>query len=84
MERHSYNYWLALIVGVCVGALATWLVIRAASVYQRRDYSGLKHHAKVHTFRIATAAAAWLLIIAGFVLSPGMDQMGACEISVTV
>ena len=35
-----------------------------------RDYSGLKHHAKVHTFRIATAAAAWLLIIASFYYHP--------------
>jgi hypothetical protein len=70
MEWQSYNFWLALVAGACVGAVATWLIIRAASLYQTRDYSGLKHHAKVHTFRIATAAAAWLLIIAAFYYHP--------------
>jgi hypothetical protein len=70
MEWQSYNFWVALIVGACVGAVASWLVIRAAAVYQTRDYSGLRHHAKVHTFRIATAAAVWLLIIAAFYYHP--------------
>jgi hypothetical protein len=37
----------------CIGAGLMWPVIRAASAYEPRDYSGLKHHAKVHTFRIA-------------------------------
>jgi hypothetical protein len=70
MIWQSHNFWLAAIVGACVGAVATWLVIRAASIHQTRDYSGLKHHAKVHTFRIATATAAWLLIIAAFYYHP--------------
>jgi hypothetical protein len=70
MIWQSHNFWLAAIVGACVGAVATWLVIRAASVYQTRDYTGLKHQAKVHTFRIATAVAAWLLIIAAFYYHP--------------
>jgi hypothetical protein len=70
MIWQSHNFWLAGIVGACVGAFATWLVIRGASVYQTRDYSGLKYHAKVHTFRIATATAAWLLIIAAFYYHP--------------
>src|SRR3954454_6134569 len=70
MNWQFYNFWLALVLGACIGAVVTWLVIRAASVYQTRDYSGLKHHAKVHTFRIATAAATWLLIIASFYYHP--------------
>ena len=70
MSWQYYKFWLALIIGACVGAVATWLVIRAASLYQARDYSGFKHHAKVHTFRIATALAAWLLIIAVFYYHP--------------
>ena len=64
------SFWLALIAGACAGAVVTWLVIRAASVYETRDYSGFKHHAKVHTFRIATAAAVWLLIVAAFYYRP--------------
>jgi hypothetical protein len=70
MSWQSYNLWLVLIVGACMGAVVTWLVIRAASIYQTRDYSSLKHHAKVHTFRIATALAAWLLIIGAFYYHP--------------
>jgi hypothetical protein len=70
MVWHSHNFWLAALVGACVGAVATWLVIRAGSVYQTRDYTGLKHQAKVHAFRVATAIAAWLLIIAAFYYHP--------------
>jgi hypothetical protein len=70
MFWHSHNFWLAAIVGACVGVAVTWLVIHAASVYQPRDYSGLKHQAKVHSFRIATAVAAWLLIIGAFYYHP--------------
>jgi magnesium-transporting ATPase (P-type) len=61
-----YSFWVAIIIAACVGAGTTWLVIRAASAYEGRDYSGFKHHAKVHTFRIATAAATWFLIVAAF------------------
>jgi hypothetical protein len=53
-----------------------WLVIRAASTYQQRDYSGIKHHAKVHTFRFATAVATWLLIIAAFYYHPEWIKWG--------
>ncbi len=33
-------------------------------------YTGLKHHAKVHTFRIITALLAWVLIAAAFYYRP--------------
>jgi len=29
-------------------------------------YSGLRHHAKVHSFRILTVVLAWLFIAGGF------------------
>jgi hypothetical protein len=35
-----------------------------------RRYSGLRHHAKVHSFRIATVILAWLLIALAFYESP--------------
>ena len=72
----SYRFWVAIIIAACVGALTTWLVIRAASAYEDRDYSGFKHHAKVHTFRIATAAATWLLIVAAFYYHPEWIKWG--------
>ena len=33
-------------------------------------YSGFRHHAKVHSFRIATVILAWLLIALAFYESP--------------
>jgi hypothetical protein len=33
-------------------------------------YSGLKHHAKVHSFRFLTVILAWLLIAAAFYQKP--------------
>jgi hypothetical protein len=39
-------------------------------------YSGLKHHAKVHTFRIGTAILAWILIAAGLYYKPEWVQWG--------
>jgi hypothetical protein len=33
-------------------------------------YSGLRHHAKVHSFRILTVILAWLLIAAAFYQEP--------------
>ena len=33
-------------------------------------YSGLKHHARVHSFRILTVILAWLLIAAAFYERP--------------
>jgi hypothetical protein len=35
-------------------------------------YTGLKHHAKVHSFRIATALLAWVLIGAAFYYRPDL------------
>jgi hypothetical protein len=42
----------------------------------KRDYSGIKHHAKVHTFRIVTALLAWALIVALFYYRPDWLQWG--------
>jgi hypothetical protein len=33
-------------------------------------YSGLRHHAKVHSFRVVTVILAWLLIAAAFYQKP--------------
>ena len=33
-------------------------------------YSGLRHHAKVHSFRILTVVLAWLIIAAAFYQKP--------------
>jgi hypothetical protein len=41
-----------------------------------RDYSGLKHHAKVHSYRIATAIAAWGLVVAIFYYRPDWLKWG--------
>ena len=41
-----------------------------------RDYSGLKHHAKVHSYRIATAIAAWVLVVAIFYYRPDWLKWG--------
>jgi hypothetical protein len=41
-----------------------------------RDYSALKQHAKVHTFRIMTAIAAWILIVAAFYYRPDWIKWG--------
>ncbi len=35
-----------------------------------RDYTTLKHHAKVHTFRFSTVLVAWALLVAAFVFYP--------------
>jgi hypothetical protein len=45
-------------------------------VDQGDKYSGLKHHAKVHSFRIATALFAWLLIGAAFYYRPDFIKDG--------
>jgi hypothetical protein len=41
-----------------------------------RDYSGLKHHAKVHSFRMATAIGAWIVIVAIFYYRPDWLKWG--------
>jgi hypothetical protein len=37
-----------------------------------RDYTGLRHHAKVHSFRISTVILAWGLIVAAFYYRPDL------------
>jgi len=41
-----------------------------------RDYSVLKRHAKVHTFRITTAIVAWILIALAFYYRPDVIKWG--------
>jgi hypothetical protein len=43
---------------------------------RQRDYSGLKHHAKVHSFRIITAILAWVLIAVAFYYRPDWIKWG--------
>jgi hypothetical protein len=42
----------------------------------KRDYSELKRHAKVHTFRITTAIVAWILIAVAFYYRPDVIKWG--------
>lgn len=63
-------FWAELAGAACLGALVAWLIIRTQSAYQTRDFSGLKHHAKVHTFRFTTLLAGWALLIAAFIFYP--------------
>jgi hypothetical protein len=60
----------AMVVGIVV--FAVW---RRPSRPQR-DYTGLKHHAKVHSFRISTAILAWALIVAAFYYRPDLLKLG--------
>ena len=41
-----------------------------------RDYSGLRHHAKVHSFRIITAVLAWVFIGVAFYYRPDWIKWG--------
>jgi hypothetical protein len=41
-----------------------------ASPVRENRYSGLGHHAKVHSFRILTVVLAWLIIVAAFYQKP--------------
>jgi hypothetical protein len=41
-----------------------------------RDYSALKRHAKVHTFRFMTVIIAWALIVAMFYYRPDWIKWG--------
>jgi hypothetical protein len=43
---------------------------------RKRDYSGLRHHAKVHGFRIITAILAWVLIGVAFYYRPDWIKWG--------
>ena len=42
----------------------------------KRDYSALRQHAKVHTFRIMTVIAAWVLIVLAFYYRPDWIKWG--------
>jgi hypothetical protein len=43
---------------------------RAPSRYSTPRYQGLRHHAKVHSFRFLTVILAWLLIAVAFYQRP--------------
>ena len=60
---------LFLAGGAAIGAILTWIVL-VITPRLRADYTSLRHHAKVHTFRLCTAIAAWVLLIAAFIYSP--------------
>ena len=44
-------------------------------------YSGLKHHAKVHSFRIITVILAWVLIATAFYESPSCSRDSSARCS---
>ncbi len=60
---------LLLAIGMAFGALLTWIVL-VISPRLRADYTSLRYHAKVHSFRLCTAIAAWALLIAAFIYYP--------------
>src|ERR1700748_1397898 len=66
----SMMFWAELAGAACLGALGAWLIIRTQTAYQARDFFGLKHHAKVHSFRLATLIVGWVLLIAAFIFYP--------------
>ena len=55
--------------GAAIGAILTWSVL-VVTPRLRADYTTLRHHAKVHSFRLGTAIAAWVLLIAAFIYYP--------------
>src|SRR4051812_21270965 len=62
--------WLGIFVAIIVG-ITVFVVWRRPSP-THRDYTGLKHRAKVHSFRISTVILAWGLIIAAFYYRPDL------------
>jgi hypothetical protein len=62
--------WLYVLATVVIGIVA--FVIWRRPSRTPRDYTGLKHHAKVHSFRIGTAILAWGLIVAAFYYRPDL------------
>jgi hypothetical protein len=62
--------WFGVLAAIVVG-IAIFAIWRRPS-RPRRDYTGLKHHAKVHSFRIGTAILAWALIAAAFYYRPDL------------
>src|SRR4051794_21154803 len=62
--------WFCVLAAI-VGGIAVFAVWRGPS-RPRGDYTGLKHQAKVHSFRISTAILAWGLIVAAFYYRPDL------------
>jgi hypothetical protein len=62
--------WFCVLAAIVIG-IAIFAVWRRPSGIPR-DYTGLKHHAKVHSFRISTAILAWGLIVAAFYYRPDL------------
>jgi hypothetical protein len=61
--------WLCVLAAVII-ALVVFVWRRPSGA--PRDYTGLKHHAKVHSFRIGTIILAWGLIVAAFYYRPDL------------
>jgi len=66
----TWAAWLGVSVAIviAIGAVVLWRKPSGT----RRDYTGLKHHAKVHSFRLLTAILAWGLIVAAFYYRPDL------------
>jgi hypothetical protein len=62
--------WLCVLaaIGIGIAAVMWWRKPSGTG----RDYTGLKHHAKVHSFRLLTAILAWGLIVAAFYYRPDL------------
>jgi hypothetical protein len=70
----TWTAWLCVLEAIVIG-IAAFVLWRKPS-RTRRDYSGLRHHAKVHSFRIGTAILAWGLIVAAFTYRPDLLKWG--------
>jgi hypothetical protein len=66
----NWAAWLGVLAAIAIGIAAVVWWRKPAET--RRDYTGLKHHAKVHSFRISTAILAWALIVAAFYYRPDL------------
>jgi hypothetical protein len=66
----SWAAWLGILAAIAIGMAAVALWRRPSGT--GRDYTGLKHHAKVHSFRLLTAILAWGLIVAAFYYRPDL------------
>jgi hypothetical protein len=66
----TWAAWLGVSVAILIGIAAYVLLGRPSGT--GRDYTGLKHHARVHSFRISTAILAWGLIVAAFYYRPDL------------
>jgi hypothetical protein len=66
----NWTAWLGILAAIAIGTVAFVLWRKPSAT--RRDYTGLKHHAKVHSFRLLTAILAWGLIVAAFYYRPDL------------